>query len=72
VVGFPRPQGLPVDLERFYALGIDAQRVAAQLADGRSGFAFDGVTGRIDVRGGGVVERTPRLATFREGAPVGE
>jgi hypothetical protein len=24
------------------------------------------------VRGGGVVERTPRLATFREGAPVGE
>jgi outer membrane PBP1 activator LpoA protein len=72
VVGFPRPQGMGVDLERFYALGIDAQRIAMQLADGRSGFGFDGVTGRIEVGSGGVVERTPRLAVFRDGAPVGE
>jgi outer membrane PBP1 activator LpoA protein len=72
VVGFPRPQGMGVDLERFYALGIDAQRIAMQLADGRSGFRFDGVTGRIEVGSGGVVERTPRLAIFRDGAPAGE
>ncbi len=72
VVGFPRPQGMPPDLERFYALGIDAQRIAAQLADGRTGFTFDGVTGRIAVRAGGTVERTPVIATFRDGAPAGE
>jgi outer membrane PBP1 activator LpoA protein len=72
VVGFPRPQGMGVDLERFYALGIDAQRIAMQLADGRTGFRFDGVTGRIDVGSGGVVERTPRLAVFRDGTPAGE
>jgi hypothetical protein len=72
VVGFPRPQGMAVELERFYALGIDAQRIATQLADGRNAFAFDGVTGRVDVRPGGAVERTPRVATFRDGAAVGE
>lgn len=72
VVGFPRPQGMSPDLERFYALGIDAQRIAMQLVDGRTGFAFDGVTGRVAVGSGGVVERTPRLATYREGAAVGE
>jgi outer membrane PBP1 activator LpoA protein len=72
VVGFPRPQGLPADLERLYALGIDAQRIASQLVDGRTGFTFDGVTGRIAVRAGGAIERVPVLATFRDGAPVGE
>lgn len=72
VVGFPRPQGMGVDLERFYALGIDAQRIAMQLAEGRTGFGFDGVTGRIDVGSGGVVERVPLLAVFRDGAPAGE
>ena len=72
VVGFPRPQGMPVELERFYALGIDAQRIAVQLADGRERFRFDGVTGAIEVGSGGTVERTPRLATYRDGIAVGE
>ncbi len=72
VVGFPRPQGMPVELERFYALGIDAQRIAVQLLDGRERFRFDGVTGVIEVGSGGTVERTPRLATYRDGIAVGE
>jgi hypothetical protein len=72
VVGYPRPQGMPPALERFYALGIDAYRIATELAAGRTNFAFDGVTGRITVGTGGVVERRPVVATYRQGARVAE
>lgn len=72
VVGFPRPQGMPPGLERFYALGIDAQRIATQLAEGRTQFGFDGVSGRIEVRAGGPVERRPSVVTYRQGLPVAE
>jgi outer membrane PBP1 activator LpoA protein len=36
-----------VDLERLYALGIDAFRVAQELLAGRTDMTLDGVTGRI-------------------------
>jgi outer membrane PBP1 activator LpoA protein len=36
-----------VELDRFYALGIDAYRVALTLLAGKSGAALDGVTGRL-------------------------
>lgn len=36
-----------VDLERLYALGIDAFRVAQELLAGRTDLTLDGVTGRI-------------------------
>jgi len=36
-----------IDLERFYALGIDAFRIAQDLASGKTDVALDGVTGRI-------------------------
>jgi uncharacterized protein len=67
---FPRPQGLDGDLARFYALGIDAYRIAERLVDGGRAFDFAGVTGRIAVQGGGVVERRPVAATFRDGRGV--
>ncbi|HTO50130.1 MAG TPA: penicillin-binding protein activator [Burkholderiales bacterium] len=67
---FPRPQGLEGDLARFYALGIDAFRIAERLVDGGQAFDFAGVTGRIAVQGGGVVERRPVAATFRDGRGV--
>jgi outer membrane PBP1 activator LpoA protein len=67
---FPRPQGLDGDLVRFYALGIDAYRIAERLIDGGRAFDFAGVTGRIAVQGGGVVERRPVAATFRDGRGV--
>jgi outer membrane PBP1 activator LpoA protein len=70
VARFPRPQGLDGDLARFYALGIDAYRIAQRLLDGGRAFDFAGVTGRIAVQGGGVVERRPVAATFRDGRGV--
>lgn len=36
-----------LDLERFYALGIDAFRIAQELASGKTNVSLDGVTGRI-------------------------
>jgi hypothetical protein len=67
---FPRPPALDGDLLRFYALGIDAYRIAERLVDGGRAFEFAGVTGRIVVQGGGVVERRPVAATFRDGRGV--
>ena len=67
---FPRPQGLDGDLARFYALGIDTYRIAERLLDGVRAFDFPGVTGRIVVQGGGVVQRQPVAATFRDGRGV--
>ncbi len=52
VMVYPRPLNTeqPLDMDRLYALGIDAFRVARELAlrDGAP-FGVDGVTGRLDV-----------------------
>ncbi|MBZ0104353.1 MAG: penicillin-binding protein activator [Sulfuricella denitrificans] len=55
VMVYPRPQiPLAADMERLYALGIDAWRLALQLRSTAPGvpFSLDGVTGRLtlDVR----------------------
>lgn len=57
------------ELERLYALGIDAYRVAAELLKGNARFELDGVTGwlRIDPVLGGHVERSPVTAVFVNG-----
>ncbi len=48
VMVYPRPPfGGAVDLDRFYALGIDAYRIALMLLSGRADTPLDGVTGRI-------------------------
>jgi len=59
------PLGAP-ELDRLYALGIDALRVAVEIARGHSGFALDGATGLITVSGNRV-ERRGAIAVLRDG-----
>jgi outer membrane PBP1 activator LpoA protein len=48
VMAYPRPAGASaVELDRFYALGIDAFRVALGMLSGRADGTLDGVTGRL-------------------------
>jgi outer membrane PBP1 activator LpoA protein len=67
---FARPAGLDGDAARFYALGIDAFRIAAALLDGERAFEVQGVTGRIAVSASGAIDRRPLPATFRDGRCV--
>ena len=68
VMVYPRPSALGADLQRFYALGIDACRIAGALAPARRPLLLDGVTGRLSLRrDGGAVDREPVPAVFREG-----
>ena len=69
VMIYPRPQGLADELERFYALGIDAFRIAAALLQGSHTFSLDGVTGRITLYGNQMA-REPVQAVFRNGVGV--
>ena len=67
---YARPEpALPADLARLYALGIDAFRVAQQLSRQRGSFEIDGVTGKLAVNGG-LIERTPVQAEYRDGVAV--
>ena len=68
--GFARPAGLEGDAARFYALGIDAYRIAAALLDGERAFEVQGVTGHIAVSARGAIDRRPLAATFRDGRCV--
>ncbi|HEU5436117.1 MAG TPA: penicillin-binding protein activator, partial [Telluria sp.] len=71
VMVYPRPVGdeLPLDLDRLYALGIDAFRVAREIAlQGRAlppgaAFTLDGVTGKLKV-GAGTFERVEAAAVY--------
>jgi outer membrane PBP1 activator LpoA protein len=47
VMVYPRVDHRDAELDRFYALGIDAFRVAHELFSGRTEIALDGVTGRL-------------------------
>lgn len=69
VMVYPRAAGISGELERFYALGIDAYRVAAALLDAPGTLGLDGVTGRITLYGN-VVAREPVQAVFRNGVGV--
>lgn len=58
------------DMERLYALGIDAYRIAAELALHHSQFEIDGVTGKLSIVQGNGPARFERLelpATYRNG-----
>jgi outer membrane PBP1 activator LpoA protein len=68
--GFARPPGLEGDAARFYALGIDAHRIATALLDGERAFEVQGVTGRITLATEGIIDRRPLPATFRDGRCV--
>jgi len=69
VMVYPRPQGITAEQERFYALGIDAFRVAAALIEGPRSLGIDGVTGRLALEGS-QVRREPVQAVFRNGVGV--
>ena len=63
VMLYPRPltRG-SLDMERLYALGIDAYRIAREIARKPvSSFRLDGVTGRLDVSFGKGAARFERL-----------
>lgn len=70
VVVHPKPeQALSGELQRLYALGIDAFRLAIEWVRGRRSFGLDGVTGAlgVDRDRSARVERVPSLAVFRSG-----
>ncbi len=63
------PDAYNNNLQRLYALGIDAYRVGLEWLARRARFELDGVTGwlRVDRVRSARVERTPIFAVFREG-----
>ncbi|MDR3479086.1 MAG: penicillin-binding protein activator [Burkholderiaceae bacterium] len=66
----PADKKRSADLERLYALGIDAYRVARLVAIHRQQFELDGVTGRLIVgfnKAGVHFERVEPQAMYREG-----
>lgn len=61
------------DLERLYALGIDAYRVAREIAAQHYSFELDGVTGKLVVQFGEGTARFARIlqhAVYRDGGVV--
>jgi outer membrane PBP1 activator LpoA protein len=66
------PAGFNVEMQRLYALGIDAFRVGRQVLAGGAAFDLDGVTGRLnyDPLASPRVERQAVMAEYRNGAPV--
>jgi outer membrane PBP1 activator LpoA protein len=76
VMVYPQPTGVErnADLERLYALGIDAFRVAREIARKQpSNFKLDGVTGQLEVRfgeGAASFERRELPAVYKDGVPL--
>lgn len=68
VMIYPRMASLSAELQRFYALGIDACRAASERLRRRGPFSLDGVTGRLVLKEGNQAEREPVQAVFRDGA----
>lgn len=69
VMVYPRPaQPLSADLERLYALGIDAYRLVQLLLSGKvdEAMPLDGVSGHIKL-GGHIFQRVPIPAIFVQG-----
>jgi outer membrane PBP1 activator LpoA protein len=69
VMVYPHPQAISGELERFYALGIDAFRVAAAMLEAPRRLNLDGVTGRLTLYGS-VVAREPVQAIIRDGVGI--
>lgn len=70
VMVYPRPvaDGLPLDLDRLYALGIDAFRVAREISlQPGAEFTLDGVTGKLKI-GAGTFQRVEAAAVYLDGA----
>lgn len=70
VMNYPRPQLQgAIDLERLYALGIDAWRIARLLLGGVREIRLDGVTGTLTLGPDGQFERRLVAARYIDGRP---
>jgi uncharacterized protein len=68
VMIYPRPDyDDSVEFSRFYALGIDAFRIAMMLLAGKPGAAFDGVTGQLTLGQDALFVRALTTAQFSDG-----
>lgn len=73
VMAYPRPPSdYSTEMQRLYALGIDAWRVARLRLQAQQEFELDGVTGRLRLNRGlsGRIERQPRAVQYRNGQPI--
>jgi outer membrane PBP1 activator LpoA protein len=73
VMAYPKaPAHYSVEMQRLYALGIDAFRVARQMNAGGASFELDGVTGRLryDSQGPARIDRVSVAAQYRGGRPM--
>lgn len=75
VMIYPQPeQAMNADMERLYALGVDAFRVAREIAlHPGTRFRLDGVTGQLTVdfgQGPSYFERTEQPAVYKNGVPT--
>ncbi len=70
VMIYPRPRlGGSIDLERLYALGVDAWRVAQLLLTGARDIRLDGVTGQLTLGADGHIERELVAGRYIDGRP---
>lgn len=67
VMTYPRPATTTPELERLYALGIDAWRVAQMLLDAPRELRLDGVSGELRLTTQGLIERRLRAARYHDG-----
>jgi|SoiMethySBSTD1v2_1073268.scaffolds.fasta_scaffold00912_33 outer membrane PBP1 activator LpoA protein len=67
VMVYPRQDYRDPDLDRFYALGIDAFRVTQELLSGKPVTTLDGVIGRLTLRADHQFSRTLTAAQFSDG-----
>jgi outer membrane PBP1 activator LpoA protein len=67
VMVYPRQDHRDADLDRFYALGIDAFRVAREILAGTGDVALDGVSGRLRLGSDLRFERGLTAAQFSDG-----
>lgn len=73
VLVYPRSPRIPhLELQRLYALGIDAYRMGRELIEGRRQLALDGVTGwlSVDLAVNPRVERLSTVCVYRDGLLV--
>lgn len=72
VMAYAKPADLHPELQKLYALGIDAFRLGRHLIEVRTQVDLDGVTGRLRLSPGGhgAVDREAVLAEYRDGVLV--
>jgi len=71
VMVYPRPEAGSAEMQRLYALGIDAWRIAQMLLAGTRDLRLDGVTGGLALGSGGVIDRTLRAGRYIDGRLTG-